>query len=242
MSTAAFILAHFLRFAENTLITRRDLLIYGTQDAVDSALRRMRAKGFIIRLAWGVYVRPPLVESVPGPEAVAAAKIEAFQRTKVVASLDEAQVHGVTPDGEPEAIFEVDGASSSFQIYDGVGAPVVRIFLRRKVARKMKLDVSPARRAIKALWAIGEERCTHQMIELAVRDLDRDARREFRSSHRWMPGWLSDMIRQIRALVYLTGRIVNAQQSARERGRVYTPIALNCSTMRGKISPEGPAK
>ena len=44
MWTSAFILAHFMRFAENTLITRRDLLNYGTQDAIDSALRRMIRK------------------------------------------------------------------------------------------------------------------------------------------------------------------------------------------------------
>ncbi len=44
MWTSAFILAHFMRFAENTLITRRDLLNYGTQNAIDSALRRMIRK------------------------------------------------------------------------------------------------------------------------------------------------------------------------------------------------------
>ena len=44
MWTSAFILAHFMRFAENTLITRRDLLNYGTQDAIDSALKRLIKK------------------------------------------------------------------------------------------------------------------------------------------------------------------------------------------------------
>ncbi len=41
MWTSQLILAHFLRLAENVLVTRRELLNYGTQAAVDSTIRRL---------------------------------------------------------------------------------------------------------------------------------------------------------------------------------------------------------
>ena len=116
MWTSAFILAHFMRFAENTLITRRDLLNYGTQDAVDSALRRMIRRDIIIRVAWGVYVRPLRGQPIPPPEDIAAVKIAAFHRTQLSAGRDVAREHGLSQAGEPEVVFEVDGASSSFGV------------------------------------------------------------------------------------------------------------------------------
>ncbi len=61
-------------------------------------------------------------------------------------------------------------------------------------ARKIQLETSPVRRAIKALWSIGSELVTVQMIQRAMVNLNREQRRELRLSHRWMPGWLSDMI------------------------------------------------
>lgn len=200
MWTSAFILAHFMRFAENTLITRRDLLNYGTQNAIDSALRRMIRKGIIIRVAWGVYVRPLQGQPIPPPEDIAAVKIAAFHRTQLSSSRDVAREHGLRQDGELEVVFEVDGATSSFGVLISKGGPVRRVFLRRKVARKIQLETSPVRRAIKALWSIGAELVTEQMIQRAMVNLNREQRRELRLSHRWMPGWLSDMIHRFGGL------------------------------------------
>jgi len=200
MWTSAFILAHFMRFSENTLITRRDLLNYGTQDAIDSALRRMMRKGIIIRVAWGVYVRPLRGQPIPPPEDIAAVKIAAFHRAQLSSSRDVAREHGLRQDGEPEVVFEVDGATSSFGVLISKGGPVRRVFLRRKVARKIQLEASPVRRAIKALWSIGAELVTEQMIQRAMVNLNREQRRELRLSHRWMPGWLSDMIHRFGGL------------------------------------------
>ncbi len=194
MWTSAWVLRDFNEIRRDTLITRRDLLNYGSQDAVDSALRRLRKKGIIIKLAWGVYVRVHPSERAPNADAVASAKIAAFQRTQTDSALDEAHQHGIAGQGEDEIVFEVDGASSSFMVFNQAGKSVCRVFRRRKVARKTQLYATPARRAIKALWALGPETCTRQIVQWAVRNLDRAQRREFHLSSRWMPGWLSDLI------------------------------------------------
>jgi len=154
----------------------------------------MRRNGFIKRLAWGVYVRTTSNENVPSTEQISSAKIAAFHRTSAPSGIDEANQHGVAERGESEVVFEVDGASSSFLVFGAQGKPVCRIFLRRRVARKLQLDMSPARKLIKALWTLGPESCTPQIIQRAARNLDRSSRREFHLAHRWMPGWLSDMI------------------------------------------------
>ncbi len=57
MWTASRIRRHFLSFAENTMVSRKELLQYGTQDAVDSALAKLLMAGVIIRMACGVYLR-----------------------------------------------------------------------------------------------------------------------------------------------------------------------------------------
>ena len=121
-------------------------------------------------------------------------KIAAFHRTQVSSARDVAREHGLTQVGEPEVVFEVDGATSSFGVLLKEGEPLDRVFLRRKIARKMQLEASPVRRAIKSLWSIGPELVTVQMIQMAMMNLNREQRRELRLSHRWMPGWLSDMI------------------------------------------------
>ena len=207
MWTSAFILAHFMRFVENTLITRRDLLNYGTQDAIDSALKRLIKKKIIVRVAWGVYVRPLRGQPIPAPEDVAAVKIAAFHRTQMSTGRDVAREHNLTQEGETDQIYEVDGATSSFALLTEEGEELDRVFLRRKVARKMQLEASPVRRAIKALWTVGPELVTEHLIQQALIDLNREQRRELRLSHRWMPGWLSDMIHRfggLRELVALS--------------------------------------
>jgi len=197
MWTATMIRRHFLNLAENTMVSRKELLQYGTQDAVDSALAKLIKKGVIIRMACGVYLRPHPTRTLPTADEVAQARIAAFHRTGVPSSRDVAQEHGLMEGREHEIVYEVNASTSSFRIHNSsdLGKCVVR--LRARVARKMHLDTSAAKRAIKAVWFMREENCTNDTIRRACRDFNRDDRAEFRAAHRFMPGWMSDVVHAI---------------------------------------------
>ena len=64
MTTAVWVRSHVLGSPENTLVTRRELLHYGTQYAVDSAIRSLKRKGDIIPVCSGVYLRVGRILSV----------------------------------------------------------------------------------------------------------------------------------------------------------------------------------
>ncbi len=66
--------------------------------------------------------------------------------------------------------------------------------LKAVVARKIVLSENAAGRAIKAIWRLGVEGCTREVIAQATVNLGRDDRRIFQLSHRRMPGWMSDMV------------------------------------------------
>jgi hypothetical protein len=197
-TTASKVLAHFMGLPENTLVTRRDLLHYGTQNAVDTAIIKLRRKGVIVRMAWGVYVRPHPGEPLPLAREVAAARIRAFHRKQTLSSVDEALVHGLREVGECAMVFEVDASTSSFRIFDSSDLGDCVVYLRAKVARKMLLDLTPSVRAIKALWSLGESQCVPSLIARAVREFNSTDRAEFKKSHRLMPGWLSDSVHKMR--------------------------------------------
>lgn len=194
MATATMVRAHFFKLPENTLVTRRDLLHYGTQDGIDSAIRQLIRGKIVRRVACGVYLRPHLTEPLPTAAEIAAARIAAFHRTKVPSALDNAREHGLVEVGQSDLVYEVNAATSQFRVHRSSDRGACTVYLKSRVARKMQLDLTAARRAIKALWLLGKAHCTLELIERACRNLTREERDEFSRSNRWMPGWLSDTV------------------------------------------------
>lgn len=194
MLTAGFVRAHFMKTPENAMVTRRDLLHYGTQDAIDSSIRQLIRKQLILRVACGVYLRPHPTEPLPTAAEIAAVRIAAFHRTQASSALDTAKEHGLVEAGEDDLVYEVNAATSQFRVHASRDRGCCVVYLKARVARKMQLDLTPARKAIKAIWSLGEEECSLSIIERAVRSLARPDQREFRISNRLMPGWMSDKV------------------------------------------------
>lgn len=194
MSVATLVRAHFMRTPENTMVTRRDLLHYGTQDAVDSIIRKLIQAGRIVRVACGVYLRPDLINPLPTAAEIAAVRIAAFHRTQSPSARDVAREHALTDQSEAELVYEVDAGTSQFRVHKSSDRGNCVVYLKSRTARKMQLDLSPARKAIKAIWSLGEARCNASVIQRACRHFSREDREEFRRSNRLMPGWLSDSV------------------------------------------------
>ena len=71
-----FIQRHIRMLPARQIFTTREVLIYGTRTAVDSALSRMVEREVIARLARGVFVRDDSAE--PTVAEIASAKAKAY--------------------------------------------------------------------------------------------------------------------------------------------------------------------
>jgi len=182
-----------MRLPEGVMFARRDLLEYGSEGAVDLTLQRLKDNKLIASLTCGTYIRPIPGAPPPSYAEIAQFRIASLGRTGVRSARAEAHEHGLTNDCDEVLTYEVDASSSQFNIHPYSGRPGCLVKLKSRVARKMRLNASPAGKVIKALWHVGPE-CTPATLERATRNFSRTDRAEFRKSHRWMPGWLSDFV------------------------------------------------
>jgi hypothetical protein len=144
-------------------------------------------------MAWGVYVRPNSASPLPTADEVAQTKIAAFDREKLPTATAEANQHGLL-DEDDFLTYEVDASSSQFRVLGSSDLGNCIVKLKAVVARKIVLSENAAGRAIKAIWRLGVEGCTREVIAQATVNLGRDDRRMFQLYHRRMPGWMSDMV------------------------------------------------
>jgi hypothetical protein len=211
MYVAAMVKRHFFALPKGTIVCRRDLLPYGTINAVDQILRKLVDREVVVRLANGVFVYPEPGAPLPSAREVAEAKIAAFARHRQ-------RVFGQTPGEVLETesrtrgeeirsslvvstsdvlIYEVDGCSSSFRVHSTADRPGVLVQLRRRAMRKMYLDHTVPGRAIKELWRMGRNKMTEADIRLKLEPFSRDERKFFLSAQRWMTGWMSDTVHRV---------------------------------------------
>ena len=96
MTTAVSVQSHILGSPGKSLVTRRELLHYGTQYAIDSAIRSLKRKGDIIPVCSGVYLRVGRVLVLPTAAEIAAVRIAAFNRKRVDSGREVAAQHGLS--------------------------------------------------------------------------------------------------------------------------------------------------
>lgn len=189
MSCHRNIVAFINRLPPDCWFATRQVLEFGTREAVDQALYRLVKCGFLTRIAWGVFTlridQPKALE----PLAVAAFKASVFKKTVAVHGQDIAKKLGLTHFGSDGPTFAVYGVSSSFHSVDQ------KICLKNFSARKISLGDSPLGQAIRSLWYLGKERCDRRAVKAAIASLSADDVTELTSSAHLMPGWLTRLVR-----------------------------------------------
>lgn len=122
MSTAERIRSFVLGFGAGRIFTTRQVLKFGTRNAVDLTLSRLVRSGFLRRLSYGVFIFESANEPrSPDSSAIAAAKAEAFGK----------RIYGVQSIGRGNT-FLTNGPSSSFASVCG------RIFFKASAPGKFK--------------------------------------------------------------------------------------------------------
>jgi len=228
MWVISFIRKHILSLPDGRILTTRDFLTYGRRGAIDQGLSYLVKKGFIRRLARGVFVRDQLENMIFTNAEIAKAKAESFGRRLAIdpnaplpflpdhlralkrlptkanrkgpaTPLHIAEIHDRIREAQAtQTVFYIDGRTSKFRIGDQI------IHLKQNSPRAMKLNENKAGRHLRTLWRLGKEALTFDAIFEATRTFLRPDREDMRKNVRWIPAWLFANIHVPRCWVPVT--------------------------------------
>ncbi len=212
MQTSILVRRHIFALPADVIFTTRDLLSYGSRPAIDQAIYRFVKSRMIVRLAWGVFVRPGsaiaydfvVKETAPCEFAVAKkthsvlditlAKTKAFGKELAAYGQDIARelcLQGKEEDSQNRSTnlsqysYFVNGRTSKFKI----GNEQVRTI--GVCARKMQLTKSDLGRFVLALWTLGKDVCNASYLPSVTKSFTRRDRQAIRAMSHLLPEWLS---------------------------------------------------
>ncbi len=187
MSYSAEIRNYISQIPLGEIITTRQVLSLGTRGAVDMTLSRMVQSHELIRVAWGAFVRKGSV--MPSVAEVILAKAQAFGRTIASHGTALAQGYGLLPKDDAPAPLCISAGTTAFFVFEN----------KKRFAstcdRKRHLGESPAGRAIRALWRLGEEDFRSLPYQRLI-DIQRLEKIQLVQHAAWMPSWMSDRLVQ----------------------------------------------
>lgn len=188
MSTATFIKRHIFSLPSDHLFTTRELLQYGTRNAVDLILFKLVRSGVITRITYGVFQRAPLSVSTPSIARVARVKASAFGR-KIFSFGSTAAVQSGLTTEEPclnKVTFYIDGSTTSFRYGN------LRIEFRSASPRKRSLVDDRIGYLLKALWYLGSGAIDETRLKSF--SFDRIEKRVLYARGSQMPDWLRQIL------------------------------------------------
>jgi predicted transcriptional regulator of viral defense system len=174
--------------------TASSMLSFGPRAAVDQALSRLAREGAIARITRGVYVRPEVSKYVGTvlPEPLKVVQAIAHEHGEVV------QVHGaeaarrmaLSTQVPTKSVFLTSGPNRHFRIGKQ------EVVLKNVSARKLALAERPAGVALTALWYLGKEQVTSDVVKTIETRLAPEEFTALCAAKSQMPAWMADTIRK----------------------------------------------
>lgn len=180
---------HIAQLPAGVMFCTRDVLKYGSRNAIDQALWHFVKIGFIDRVARGLFIKPGRDTEYPTIDEIAVAKAAAFGRSIWVHGAVAAGRMNISPCHEKPHTYATNGGTTSFL------AGQVRIFLKRCAPRKAKPGDRKCGLVIRALWSVGKDYIEQKHLCQAWLQMTRDERQKLRNN--WcsvMPAWLTDRL------------------------------------------------
>ncbi len=165
--------------SSETLFFSRDFLNLGSRGAVDACLIRMVKKGFLRRLANGVFVRYDCKKDFSAAD-IGRAKAKRFNRSLLEFESESERCADGT-------LFSL-GRATSFETSQG------RCEFKSISSRRLALTKLKTGEKIDALWSQKKEGVCVQDLYDVLSKLTRSEKEEILWSRESMPGWLSDLM------------------------------------------------
>ena len=188
----SFIMNRINGAPSDTLHFNRDFLNFYTRGAIDMFLVRLVGKGFLKRLARGIYVRHDCKKKFTAQE-LGEAKAKRFGRSVTSHAADCAAKINFIEKGNVTKIFFAQGRSTYFESTSGI--VMYKATSPRRVALK---DTGIVGDCINALWWLKKRGAQERHIQMTLASMNRTGREDFLWSHDLMPGWLSDLVHKAR--------------------------------------------
>jgi len=162
-----------------------------TNTAIRQALSRLVKSGQLMRVARGVYVKPEMsryVGPVP-PSSRKIIKLMAEGEKITITGAEAAQRLGLSTQMVLKEVYLTSGCTRIIRLENG-GI----ISLRHASPRKLALAGSLAGIALSALWWMGKEEVTSEVIHLIRQKLSPEEFRVLKEASPLMPAWMSEKI------------------------------------------------
>jgi predicted transcriptional regulator of viral defense system len=193
MGTTNTIREHIESLPLGEPFTASSMVSFGSRAAVDQALSRLARERAIARITRGVYVRPEVSKYVGTvlPEPLKVVQAMAHEHGEVV------QVHGaeaarrmaLSTQVPTKAVFLTSGPNRHFRIGK------LEVVLKNVSARKLALAERPAGVALTALWYLGKEQVTPEVVKTIEGRLAPEEFTALCAAKSQMPAWMADTIR-----------------------------------------------
>ncbi|MEK6664703.1 MAG: DUF6088 family protein [Pseudomonadota bacterium] len=167
-------------------------LALGTRATVDQTLSRLVKEGFITRVSRGVFVRPTqsryVGKATPEPSKIAEAIAKTTGATIQVHGAEAARRLALTTQTPTQPVFYTSGPSKRIQVGK------LTVTLKHASPRKLALAGRPAGLALAALWYLGKEEVTENVIAKIRKKLSPEEFLALRSATASMPAWMTDAL------------------------------------------------
>jgi len=174
----------------------RELAFPDTSDmTVRFGLAELAKEGFIIRIARGVYYRPPVSDPsckrvFPAPEEVARAVAEKSSMQIIPCMEQSAYLSGLDRTLYRPLTWLTDGTSRKLRLYKG---PELE-FIHTKEARLFTFKSPVMRDLSNGLRAVGKENFTEREERIVRLEVAKVAREEFLEDIQKCPGWVREIL------------------------------------------------
>lgn len=166
----------------------------GSRAAVDQVLSRLVKNGKIKRLSRGVFVRPKKGRftqyAIPNPiavvESVAKSKGEIIQPHGAQAALE----FGLTTQVPMQPVFYTNGSSRKISIGK------MKVTFKHVSQRKLMFAGRPSGSALSALWYLGKDQITPEILAKIRKQLPRKEYNAIQAEKFSLPGWMTKALTQ----------------------------------------------
>lgn len=173
------------------------LMKLGARTAVDKAVSRLVASGKILRVTQGIYVRPEenrfVGQVLPEPFKVAQVIAKKTNEHIQINGAEAARQLGLSTQVPAQPVFLTTGQSRQFNLGS------LKVTLKHVSRKKIPLVESKAGLAILALWHLGKNLVTVEIIEKIELKLSPQEFKKFITSTEYMPAWMSKIIFQYKS-------------------------------------------
>lgn len=167
----------------------------GTDSAIDSALRRLKAPGTIRQLARGLYdypVQDPVLGTVaPSADAIARALVVRDAIRLQPSGAYAANMLGLSEQVPSRVVFLTDGPARKVKIGRR------EIILQHTTPRNMATAGRKSGTFIQALRYLGQDQVDDQVLATLRRQIADDDRPAIRKDLRHAPAWIADLLRPL---------------------------------------------